>query len=117
MEAYRTNNVLILWGDDFAHKKADLTFDALDTTLSSIKTHLNDQKEGEHPEYHLRYSSMNSYLGDVFTETQEKRIKWSQETKDFWAYNYLSVPDAYWTGYFTTHPDFKGKASLFSDFA
>ena len=36
---------------------------------------------------------------------------------DFWQYNLLSKPNAYWTGYFTTNQDFKGDASAYGDFA
>ena len=32
----RTNNILILWGDDFAHFDANLTFNALDFIQDNI---------------------------------------------------------------------------------
>ena len=36
LRAYRTNQVLVLWGDDFAHFDANLTFNALDFIQDNI---------------------------------------------------------------------------------
>ena len=60
---------------------------------------------------------MGEYLDCVYEEAKQKQIVWPKATGDFWQYNYQSVPDAYWTGYFTTHPDFKRLATSFCDFA
>ena len=64
----------------------------------------------------LQYSSVGKYLDCVFEESKKHEIVYSHKIRDFWAYNWKSVPDSYWTGYFTTHPDFKLEATEFSDF-
>lgn len=38
------------------------------------------------------------------------------EHGDFWQYNWMSNTNAYWTGYFSTYPDFKKTAVHFTDF-
>ena len=60
---------------------------------------------------------MEQYVMSVKQDAQQRDIEFSRETGDFWAYNWLSVPNAYWTGYFSTQPDFKRIATAFSDFA
>ena len=65
----------------------------------------------------MKYSSMSDYLDAVKKDAKKKEIKWGTKTGDFWQYNLKSKPNAYWTGYFTTHPDFKGDASAYGDFA
>ena len=40
LTAYKTNNVLILWGDDFAHENAYRTYRSLDAIIRSIETRL-----------------------------------------------------------------------------
>ena len=56
-------------------------------------------------------------MSSVKNDARENNIEFTREKGDFWAYNYLSIPDAYWTGYFSTQPDFKRIATVFSDFA
>ena len=67
--------------------------------------------------YQLKFSSMNRYLKSVQANAVKNNIKWQKESGDLWKYNYHSVKGAYWTGYFSTYPDFKRTATLFCDFA
>ena len=61
--------------------------------------------------YELKWSSMENYVKSVKQYASDNDIRFTLEEGDFWAYNYQSIPDSYWTGYFTTHPDFKRKAT------
>ena len=108
---YRTNNILIYWGDDFAHYHADQTYHALDMIMDAIQKH----PEGEN--YDLKWSSMEQYVKSVKHNAFVNDIEFNIVDGDFWAYNYQSIPDSYWTGYFTTNPDFKRIATVFSDYA
>ena len=67
--------------------------------------------------YQLKFSSMNRYLKSVKASAVKNKIEWERESGDLWKYNYKSVEGAYWTGYFSTYPDFKRTATQFSDFA
>ena len=114
--AYRTNNLLILWGDDFAHRMADKTYGALDMIMLKIREHMDKTPELKNT-YRLKYSSIDTYLRSVHKDAKDLKIDWQVETGDFWRYNYRSDPNAFWTGYFTTQPDFKRRATAYGDFA
>ena len=61
---YRTNNLLVLWGDDFAHRFADKTYGNLDTIMDAIEEHQDIYLEFKNT-YHLKYSSIDKYLKSV----------------------------------------------------
>ena len=50
---------------------------------------------------------MGRYYESVFEEAKRSEVVWQREEGDFWAYNYLSKPGAYWTGYFSSGPEIK----------
>ena len=83
--------------------------------MDSIEDEL-ELKYEDAPRYTLQYSSVERYLDCVFDEAKERKVQFSRYSGDFWAYNLGSKPNAFWTGYFSTHPDFKLKATEFSDF-
>jgi len=56
---YRTNNVLILWGDDFAHYDAEKTFNALEVVMKSLQNKIDESYDSK---YVLKWSSMEKYL-------------------------------------------------------
>ena len=56
-------------------------------------------------------------MKSVKSDAKKRNITFERVEHDFWAYNYRSIEGAYWTGYYTTHPDFKHEATVFSDYA
>lgn len=107
--------MLVLWGEDFAHQDASGTYSNLVTVITEINEWLVDHNLSA--EYELTMSSMRNYFDEVFEDGKAANVEWPRETGDFWQYNYMSVKGAYWTGYFTTYPDFKKEATQFGDFA
>ena len=98
--------MLILWGDDFAHTNAEGTFTALDEIIKKVSA---DSKARN---YELKWSSVKNYMEGVKQDTLKNDIKYDIVKDDFWAYNKYGrnnkeIKNAYWTGYFTTYPDFK----------
>ena len=64
MTVYRTNNILILWGDDFAHRNAENTYGNLNFIMEKIEEHMENIPELKDA-YHLKYSSIDTYLKSV----------------------------------------------------
>ena len=68
----------------------------------------------------LKYSSISGYLDEVWKEAKQEKITFKKISGDFWAYNNIknnSHPKySFWTGYFSTNPDFKSLVVDFSDF-
>ena len=58
----------------------------------------------------------------VKRDTLQNDIKYDVVKNDFWEYNMYTkksqheIKNSYWTGYFTTYPDFKRLVTEFSDF-
>ena len=116
VSTYRTNNVLVMWGDDFTHRD-NKSYDTLDHYISAIDEYLRDVNENQGgPTYKLHYSTMEQYFEAVFSEAMATQTTFDIETKDFWAYNLNSVDGAYWTGYYSTYPEIKREIMAFSDF-
>ena len=92
------------------------TYENLDMIIASLKKYDTESYFGGH-KYKFKFSTMAEYIRSVQRDAKENNIEWSRKTGDFWEYNYESVDYAYWTGYFTTHPDFKHTAAIFGDFA
>lgn len=47
---YRTKNVIMMFGDDFAHPMADISYETMDEIISQMKT--------QHPDVEVKYSTM-----------------------------------------------------------
>ena len=106
---------MIPWGGDFAHKNAELTFPALEDTIKRISADPKAHK------YELKFSSVKNYMEGVKRDTLKNDIKYDVVKDDFWEYNKYAhkgqeIKNSYWTGYFTTYPDFKRIVTEFSDF-
>lgn len=108
--------MLVLWGDDFAHRVAEKSFNSLDMIIKLTEEYL-EKNQSDPTQYILKYSTMGEYLEGVLLDARMREIDWPVERGDFWMYNYRSDKNAYWTGYFSTQPDFKGRATAFGDFA
>lgn len=51
---YRTKNVILMFGDDFAHPKAEISYETMDYIISKMKT--------THPDIEIKYSTMQTYF-------------------------------------------------------
>eukprot|EP01133_Synstelium_polycarpum_P001460 gene1460-1693_t len=92
---FRTNNVLIPFGCDFAYMNANMYFKNIDKLIAYIN---------DHPELGLNvlYSTPSTYIEAV----NAANLVWEVKTDDL--FPYADGPDAYWTGYFTSRPALKG---------
>lgn len=113
ISAFKTNQVLVLWGGDFAHT-SNKTYDTLDKLFESL-TEFRD-KNPVLAQYEFTYSSMTAYFDAVDADAKSLEIEWSVESGDFWQYSHHSIPGSYWTGYFTSRPEIKREIRAYSDF-
>lgn len=94
---YRTNNIIITMGEDFHYQNAHTWYKNLDKLIKYInKVYLSSN-------IRLFYSTPSCYgeaVKNAFVEALPRK------TDDF--FPYASDPHAYWTGYFTSRPTFKG---------
>ena len=115
LDIYRTNNVLILWGDDFAHERAENTYTTCNNAIKAINSHLDSK--GNKRSFNLKFSTIQQYLDSVYNDANKNNIEFSRYEGDLWKYDHDGGQNTYWTGYFTTQPDFKRAATDYSDFA
>ena len=109
IDAYKTSNLLVLYGDDFAHRYADISLNMAKEFMSQI----NQAGKGK---YLAQFSSVRTYLDAVYAEAAEKNTFFTRETGDFWKFNHAPVqPHAYWSGYYSTYPEIKKQIMDFSD--
>lgn len=62
----------------------------------------------------LFYSTPSCYVKALNEAGQNDRLIWPTKTDDFFPYS--SDPNAYWTGYFTSRPNFKGMVRKTNNF-
>lgn len=112
-KSYQTRDVLVMWGDDFAHYSGS-TYDALDIMIDAIWEVFPEMAE----QYEITYSTITDYFTSVKQHAkQDESVIWPiAYTGDFWEYNFQSTEFAYWSGYFSTYPDLKRSIGQFSDF-
>lgn len=96
--AYLTNNILMLYGDDFTFKVPNLNF----MNIERIMDYFN-----KYPKYSRNvkfvYSSPSKYFKEV------KSYKGSfPEIKNYDFFPYADKAFAYWTGFYTSRPYLKG---------
>ena len=115
LKAYKTRNIIVLWGDDFSHQNAHATYSSLETTIETIGEKIRERSSQNN--YILKWSTVGEYLDAVWSDAQKNKITFKEETGDFWAYRHEPfLTHAYWTGYYSTNPDFKASATDFGDF-
>ena len=75
LEAYKTKQILVMWGDDFAHKSS-LAYEFLDQEINNFYEQLDHFKlhSGDQKEYKLVYSSMQKYFDAVYKEAEQENI-------------------------------------------
>ncbi|KAN0028185.1 hypothetical protein ACTFIV_010018 [Dictyostelium citrinum] len=93
---YRTNNVLIPFGCDFAYLNAQMYYKNIDKLIYHINS--NPDKYG----LNLLYSTPSIYIDAV----NAANVVWDVKTDDL--FPYADDAYSYWTGYFVSRPALKG---------
>jgi hypothetical protein len=91
---YRTDHLLVPFGDDFNYLNAQKIFLNVDKLIKNFNERYDDVE--------LFYSTPNQYLDAVHAAD----IEWPTKYDDLFPYS--DGDDAYWTGYFTSRPNLKG---------
>lgn len=102
-QAYRTNQLLVPWGDDFKFQNSDVQFNNMDKLISHINS--NPEVYGARVEYSTLgkyFEAVREFLGS----DQGQEVSFSTYYGDF--FPYADNEDSYWTGYYTTRPLLKG---------
>ncbi|XP_046463564.1 lysosomal alpha-mannosidase-like [Daphnia pulex] len=102
--SYSTSNIMLTMGDDFNYMSADMNFKNMDKMIR----YTNELASG----VNLFYSTPSCYVKAINNEAGSR--PWPTKTDDFFPYS--NDPHAYWTGYFTSRPAYKGtvrKANTF----
>ncbi|OWM67548.1 hypothetical protein CDL15_Pgr028411 [Punica granatum] len=89
----RTNHIMWLMGTDFRYQYANSWFRQMDKFIHYVN------QDGR---VHALYSTPTIYTDAKYTANEE----WPLKFDDF--FPYADHPNAYWTGYFTSRPAFKG---------
>jgi alpha-mannosidase II len=93
-EAYRTDNLLVTFGDDFKFQRAEHQFSNMDKLISEINKGNYGMK--------IQYATLSEYFDAVFAA----KVNFPLYKGDF--FPYADNSDSYWTGYYTTRPRLKG---------
>lgn len=96
-DSYRTDVLLIPWGDDFKFRNAAKQYKSMDLLISFINENYPDTK--------IKYSTVSNYFDELQHESKEKDIQYAVVNQDFLPY--ADNDDSYWTGHFTTLPNLK----------
>ncbi|KAF6169657.1 hypothetical protein GIB67_004049 [Kingdonia uniflora] len=97
----RTNHIMWTMGTDFRYQYARTWFRQMDKLIHYVN------KDGR---VNALYSTPSIYT-DAKYATNES---WQVKTGDF--FPYADKPNAYWTGYFTSRPAFKGYVRMMSSY-
>ncbi|XP_042500282.1 alpha-mannosidase At3g26720-like isoform X3 [Macadamia integrifolia] len=97
----RTNHIMWTMGTDFRYQYANTWFRQMDKLIHYVN------KDGR---VNALYSTPSIYT-DAKYETNES---WPVKTDDF--FPYADHENAYWTGYFTSRPAFKGYVRMMSSY-
>ena len=98
---YRTNHVVMMYGDDFAHPMADISYEAMDSIIRRMKD--------KHPEVEVRYSTMQAY----FDEVKKANMAWPVYKSDLLP-TFTDMSE-YWSGFYTTDPAFKRRVHDYTE--
>ena len=89
-ENYRTNRLMIPWGDDFFYSNAHLTYSNLERTIEYFNNKYDDIT--------LIQSTPSEYVNAL----KEVNIEWPVKYEDMMPY--ADDFDEYWSGFFTSRP-------------
>lgn len=100
-KAYRTNEIMFLYGDDFVFS-SKAPFQNIEKLMQFFSEH-EDYKD----KINMVYSTPARYFNAVKKKIYKEKIEMPQYVdKDFLPY--ADKPREYWTGYFTSRPYLKG---------
>lgn len=91
---YLTDDVLVLFGDDFRYMDAFQYYQSLDNMIEYMNKNHGDK-------YFFRYSTPSDYVDAIARHD----VAWPTKYDDLFPYS--DNPDAYWTGYYTSRPNQK----------
>jgi hypothetical protein len=100
---YRTNHILIPMGCDFSYTNAKMNFESMDKLIGFINAKYHNTT--------VMYSTPGTYVKAV----SALNVTWPVRYADM--FPYADLPEDYWTGYFTSRPNYKkyvrdGQANL-----
>ncbi|PPD74048.1 hypothetical protein GOBAR_DD29028 [Gossypium barbadense] len=95
----RTNHIMWAMGTDFRYQYANSWFRQMDKFIHYVN------QDGR---INALYSTPSIYTDAKYAEN----VQWPLKTDDF--FPYADKPNAYWTGYFTSRPAFKGYVRVLS---
>lgn len=90
---YKTNQVLVMMGEDFHYLNAHMNFQSTDKLISYFNS--------RYPNITLMYSTPYTYIKAL----QSLDVEWPTKYDDM--FPYADHPDAYWTGYFSSRANDK----------
>lgn len=90
----RGNHLMLKLGSDFAYANSQSWYNSLDIIIDAVNA--RDSR------FNLFYSDPTSYTK---ARAQETSVVWPSKTDDFFPYSDAS--HTFWTGYFTSRPQFK----------
>lgn len=104
--------MLILWGEDFSHVRADWTYDLLDQIIGKVEAeNLSERKK---PKLKIHYSTISEYFAAVHSYANKHKIEWPVlKPADYSFQVYEQHPGQYWSGYYTTNPWIKREIRKF----
>ena len=62
-------------------------------------------------------STASTYFDAVFREAHDKSLAFSTYRDDLWAYQKQGQVNSFWTGYFSTEPEFKLEVTQYAGLA
>ena len=93
---YRTNNILLYYGEDFAYNEADINYE----NIEMIMDYVNNNMKGK---MKMIYSTPSQYFDSVL----KSGVKFDKHINyDF--FPYADNAHCYWTGYFSSRANLKG---------
>ncbi|CDW88482.1 glycosyl hydrolases family 38 protein [Stylonychia lemnae] len=97
-QGYKTQNIMMMFGDDFAFSDAGTTFDFLDKFTQKINQVTT--------RYTFKYSTFSKYLKDLKEELKFRKLKLNPYYGDFMPLK-MAHFEHYWNGYYTSRPNLK----------
>jgi hypothetical protein len=91
---YQTNHIFIPMGCDFSYTNAKMNYESMDALIEYINQR-----------YHFNTTVMYSTPGEYIRAISAIDIAWPTRYADM--FPYADKPEDYWTGYFTSRPNFK----------
>jgi len=93
---YRTNNILLYYGEDFAFNEADINYENIEMIMDYVNTNMKGKMK-------MIYSTPTQYFDSVLNSG----AKFDKHSNyDF--FPYADNAHCYWTGYFTSRANLKG---------